>query len=155
MDFWIPLLGSALGGAVITAIFGLFKGHQEKLTEREQWLRDQKMSEYVAMLGMINSIIRHNKALIEDGAKAVSMPMPEEIQMSALSLLAPKPVRRTLGELVTVVTGLTQATALWITNSLEVGKSADLKVAREALQESERKFQTLISEMRKDLNVKL
>ncbi|UVJ37992.1 hypothetical protein [Arthrobacter sp. CJ23] len=53
MDFWIPLLGSALGGAVVTSVFGLIKNGQDKSIEHARWLRDSKQSAYAEFLSAI------------------------------------------------------------------------------------------------------
>jgi hypothetical protein len=58
MDFWIPLFGSALGGAFVTGIFGFVKNRQDKVTEHAQWLRNQKVEVYA-------DLIRHVTARID------------------------------------------------------------------------------------------
>jgi hypothetical protein len=59
MDFWIPLLGSALGGAVITSIFGLIKNRQDKSTEHTQWLRDSKQAAYADICRPLSKLPPH------------------------------------------------------------------------------------------------
>lgn len=53
MDFWIPLLGSALGGAIITSVFGLIKSRQDKNIEHTRWLRNEKVETYSQYLETI------------------------------------------------------------------------------------------------------
>lgn len=68
MDFWIPLLGSALGGAVITSIFGFVKHHQDKATEHAQWLRNQKIDVYTNLLRQ-SHVSLHNIRAAENGLR--------------------------------------------------------------------------------------
>lgn len=46
----VPLVGSALGGAIITSIFGVIKHNQEKQLEHRQWLRNRKIDVYTKHL---------------------------------------------------------------------------------------------------------
>lgn len=46
MDFLIPLLGGALGAALINGVFAYLKLNHDKLTEHEQWLRDKQLASY-------------------------------------------------------------------------------------------------------------
>lgn len=57
-DFWIPLLGSALGGAIVTSIFGLVKTSQDKSNENAQWLRNQKIDVYTNLLRQVHASSR-------------------------------------------------------------------------------------------------
>jgi hypothetical protein len=66
MDFWIPLLGSALGGALVTSIFGLVKSHQDKASEHAQWLRNQKVDVYTNLLRQTHASARASKAAAFD-----------------------------------------------------------------------------------------
>lgn len=50
MDFWIPLLGGALGAALINGVFAFFKLRHDKLTEHGQWLRDQQLTAYADLV---------------------------------------------------------------------------------------------------------
>lgn len=54
-DFWIPLLGSALGGAIVTSVFGLIKNSQDKANEKAQWLRNQKIDVYTNLLRQVHA----------------------------------------------------------------------------------------------------
>jgi hypothetical protein len=46
MDFWIPLLGGALGAAIINGVFAFFKLKHDKRAEHDQWLRDHQLTAY-------------------------------------------------------------------------------------------------------------
>ncbi|MFF2297394.1 hypothetical protein [Arthrobacter sp. NPDC058127] len=50
MDFWIPLLGGALGAAIINGVFAYFRSKHDKLTEHGRWLRDQQATAYAALI---------------------------------------------------------------------------------------------------------
>ncbi len=74
MEFWIPLVGSALGGALVTSIFGFWKDRRDKKSEHERWLRNEKVETYSRFLEnaqrgdiMMQRVISG----IEDMAKAV------------------------------------------------------------------------------------
>lgn len=68
MDIWIPLVGGALGGAVITSIFGFVKNHQDKVNEHAQWLRNQKIDVYTDVLRQ-SHISVHEVRAAEHGLK--------------------------------------------------------------------------------------
>jgi hypothetical protein len=53
VDFWIPLLGGALGAAIINGAFAFFKMKHDKLTEHEQWLRGQQVAAYAELIDSV------------------------------------------------------------------------------------------------------
>ncbi|GLU58558.1 hypothetical protein [Paenarthrobacter ureafaciens] len=53
MEFLIPLLGSALGGAVIAGLFQILKTRQDGASEHSKWLRDNKLEIYIEVLRLV------------------------------------------------------------------------------------------------------
>lgn len=84
MDFWIPLIGSALGGAVITSIFGFIKNRQDKAAEHSQWLRDTKQAAYAEFL----SAIVQASSTLEPTAAAKESQRRSIIALSQIRLIA-------------------------------------------------------------------
>lgn len=46
MEFLLPLLGGAVGAAVIYGLFAYLKTRQDRRVEHEQWLRGQQLTAY-------------------------------------------------------------------------------------------------------------
>lgn len=66
MDFLIPLLGGALGAALINGVFGLYKIRRDAETEHVQWRRDQRQSEYTKFLTNLFNVKHHLEAVWDD-----------------------------------------------------------------------------------------
>ncbi|MEZ2389066.1 hypothetical protein AB6813_05850 [bacterium RCC_150] len=94
MDFWIPLLGGALGAALINGILALHKLRRDRLNEHEQWLRNEKIETYSQYL----EIIRLGDLTLEHAiVGAVSLDQvlasKDHIGGHRLRLISPKAVR--------------------------------------------------------------
>lgn len=50
MEFWLPLVGGAVGAAVINGIFAFYKLRHDTALEHDQWRRGTKLDEYRAYL---------------------------------------------------------------------------------------------------------
>lgn len=57
MDFWIPLLGGALGAAIINGVFVFLKLRHDKLTEHEIWLRGTKQQAYTKFVSAVTAAV--------------------------------------------------------------------------------------------------
>lgn len=55
MEFLLPLLGGALGAAIINGIFAYLKSRHDKLTEREIWLRGMKQQAYTKFVSAVTA----------------------------------------------------------------------------------------------------
>jgi hypothetical protein len=53
MEFLLPLLGGALGAALINGLFAFFKMKHDKLTEHDQWLRGQQVAAYADLIDSV------------------------------------------------------------------------------------------------------
>lgn len=50
MEFLLPLLGGALGAAIINGVFAFFKLRHDKRVEHDQWLRDHQLTSYAGLV---------------------------------------------------------------------------------------------------------
>lgn len=98
MDFWIPLIGSALGGAIVTSVFGLIKNRQDRHHEHDQWLRDQKLEVYANLLAALQSVL-HDLSEMHDGgvpptsvSEGAKTAREVDSHMSRFRLIAPEPL---------------------------------------------------------------
>lgn len=71
MDFWLALAGGAAAGAFISGIFGFVKNSQDRVNEHAQWLRNEKMEAYTALLRQAHTAIR------EVDAARYELPAPD------------------------------------------------------------------------------
>lgn len=98
MDFWIPLLGSALGGAVITSVFGLIKNRQDKADEHAQWLRNRKIDAYGRHLktyALASVSMTQYRALLAPDTGHTNY---EDMVATEIDLLASPVVKKALGK---------------------------------------------------------
>jgi hypothetical protein len=58
MEFLLPLLGGALGAALINGIVAVYKLKRDRLTEHDQWLRDAKLEAYSDFLAAVSPFKR-------------------------------------------------------------------------------------------------
>lgn len=49
MEIWIPLIGGAAGGAIISGIFVIIKVQLDRRQEHRTWLRDRKLDQFTAL----------------------------------------------------------------------------------------------------------
>lgn len=62
MDFWIPLLGGALGAALINGVLALYKLRHDVDLEHSQWSRNKRQDVY---LGYMSAVADTSAALEE------------------------------------------------------------------------------------------
>lgn len=88
MEFLLPLLGGALGAAIINGILALYKLKKDKSDEHWQWLRNQRLDAYVAFLETNDNVqrafhdLKHQRKTPEDIYMLI-----EEISVQRLQLL--------------------------------------------------------------------
>jgi hypothetical protein len=58
MEFLLPLLGGALGAAVINGVLALYKLKKDKSDEHWQWLRNQRLDAYATFLEATDKVQR-------------------------------------------------------------------------------------------------
>ena len=94
MDFWIPLLGGALGAAIINGVFAFFKLKHDKLAEHGQWLRDQQLTAYADLADSTQAAMQwvssaHNidsrQARSDTGLAMLALPKAGQLVMLAPS----------------------------------------------------------------------
>lgn len=64
MEFWIPLLGGALGAAVINGILALYKLRRDKEEEYKQWTRNEKLKTYTEFLSDLNPLSKRTVIML-------------------------------------------------------------------------------------------
>jgi hypothetical protein len=88
MEFLLPLLGGALGAAVINGVLALYKLRKDKSDEHWQWLRNQRLDAYVAFLETNDNVqrsfhdLKHQRKTPEDIYTLI-----EEMSVQRLQLL--------------------------------------------------------------------
>jgi hypothetical protein len=55
MEFLLPLLGGALGAALINGVFAFFKSKHDKRAEHDQWLRDKQVTAYAELIDSVKA----------------------------------------------------------------------------------------------------
>jgi hypothetical protein len=95
MDYWIPLIGSALGGAGLTAIFGIWKDSRDKDSEHARWLRDAKQIAYVKFIDGAQNLIAEAVHKAPRGPERVQWrtDIMLEIRPTVIHVLAPENIR--------------------------------------------------------------
>ncbi|WP_457949682.1 hypothetical protein ACTAQI_03870 [Pseudarthrobacter sp. alpha12b] len=95
MDFWIPLLGSALGGALITSTFGLIKIRQDKSLEHARWLRNEKVETYSNYLETVRlGDLMLEQVLTGASTREDALEFKDHIGGFRLRLISPETVRQ-------------------------------------------------------------
>lgn len=96
MEWWqfvLPLVGSALGGALVTGFFGWRKRHWDREDEHARWLRDKKQEAYADFLSELEKIYLTAARL---DLQADVTPIEDLMMKSSLGpivLLASEPLR--------------------------------------------------------------
>jgi hypothetical protein len=94
MSFLLTLLASALGGAVVAGVFGVYNNRVANKEERDRWVRDHKLQAYSEYLDTTETMARAVNAFrvvglpVEDLHKTFS-----EFSTGGLDILAPAAVR--------------------------------------------------------------
>lgn len=90
MDFWIPLLGGALGAALVNGIVAVYKLHRDREIEHEQWLRDQKVELYSNFLDAYTELYKQIQLAKDDGRMRSDLdPYVSQASPTRISLIAP------------------------------------------------------------------
>lgn len=93
MDFWIPLLGGALGAALINGIVAVYKVQRDRAIEHEQWLRDQKLELYANFLDSYEELYKQIKLSGQDTDTNTNLDaFIAAASPTKLILVAPEPV---------------------------------------------------------------
>ncbi|GAT87073.1 hypothetical protein CVCC1112_1732 [Paenarthrobacter nicotinovorans] len=58
MEFLIPLLGGALGAALVNGVLALYKIKRDRQTDHDQWLRNAKLEAYTEFLAAVSPFKR-------------------------------------------------------------------------------------------------
>src|SRR4051794_21326420 len=93
MDFWIPLLGGALGAALINGLFGWWKHSAERKAEHDKWLRGQRQEAYVSFMRGVSDAVKEIQVLPgrEPNFEAIEKAL-REIKPGMIRLVAPKEI---------------------------------------------------------------
>ncbi|MCZ9882021.1 hypothetical protein [Arthrobacter sp. B2a2-09] len=146
MDFWIPLLGGALGAALINGILALYKLRRDREVEHDQWLRNEKRDVYQEYLKSGNylsrfvSLVPERWHLMKDDMK-----MHVKILLSDdIDFFVPKHLDAPL-----------RAFGAAVTNAFAYEERTTEGLTREQAREDfEEAYQILRKAMRKDLGIK-
>ncbi|WP_457950428.1 hypothetical protein ACTAQI_07550 [Pseudarthrobacter sp. alpha12b] len=89
MEFLLPLLGGALGAALINGIIALYKLNRDKSDEHDKWLRDNKQEAYARF---ISAVVEASLTLGPDD-KALAAQQKAAVALSEIRLIGPANVR--------------------------------------------------------------
>ncbi|MEW1821750.1 hypothetical protein AB0323_13340 [Arthrobacter sp. NPDC080031] len=100
MDFWIPLLGGALGAALINGIVALYKLKRDRQVEHSQWLRDAKQEAYANFFrGADAQFNKVNQWVTGRSPEAAANPDELAVQRAMVKLIGSPEVRRLAREI--------------------------------------------------------
>lgn len=127
MDFWIPLLGGALGAALVNGIVAMYKLRRDREVEHEQWLRDQKLELYANFLDAYTELYKQIKLARSAGSMPPNFDsFISQASPTRISLVAPDEIARMANDIYQQL--------LWLVLTLSL-KPAPANVA-----EDERKY---------------
>lgn len=123
--FWGPMLGSALGGAVITTAFAMWKHFQDRRDEHARWLRDEKHEAYIKFMSAVQGGMGFFGPSSTPTSRDQGLMHFADMPTEAVSLLAPPDVWESVRPVLETTMKLIELRTLEVVDSEYLALHAD------------------------------